>query len=39
MARLNRMAQFKEKSAKLKDIPLGLFSYPVLQSADILVYK
>ncbi|KAG4074115.1 hypothetical protein HA402_014320 [Bradysia odoriphaga] len=39
MARLNRLQQFKDKSANMKDIPLGLFVYPVLQTADILMYK
>jgi tryptophanyl-tRNA synthetase len=37
---LNRMTQFKDKSAKQKDlISAGLFLYPVLQAADILAYK
>ncbi|KAI9298949.1 tryptophanyl-tRNA synthetase [Neoconidiobolus thromboides FSU 785] len=40
---LSRMTQFKVKSQaeeeKKKMIGLGLFSYPVLQAADILVYK
>lgn len=36
---LNRMTQFKEKSGKHKDRSvLGLYSYPVLQAADILLY-
>ncbi|XP_015126745.1 tryptophan--tRNA ligase, mitochondrial [Diachasma alloeum] len=39
MPRLSQQPQFKEKSEKLKDIPLGLFTYPVLQTADILLYK
>ncbi|KAK2715283.1 hypothetical protein QYM36_010056 [Artemia franciscana] len=39
MARLGRLAQFKEKSEKLKEVPLGLYVYPVLQAADILLYK
>lgn len=39
MARLKHQPQFKEKTAKLKDIPMGIFLYPVLQSADILAYK
>ncbi|XP_048509899.1 tryptophan--tRNA ligase, mitochondrial isoform X2 [Athalia rosae] len=39
MPRLGQLPQFKEKSAKVKDIPLGLYIYPVLQSADILLYK
>ncbi|KAJ8673592.1 hypothetical protein QAD02_004854 [Eretmocerus hayati] len=39
MPKLTHQPQFKEKSAKLKDIPLGLYIYPVLQTADILLYK
>jgi tryptophanyl-tRNA synthetase len=37
---MNRMTQFKDKSAKLNEdrISLGLFNYPVLMSADILLY-
>lgn len=35
-----RMTQFKDKSAKHSDnINVGLFSYPVLMAADILLYK
>lgn len=37
--RLAHLPQFKEKSAKLRDVPLGLYTYPVLQAADILLYK
>ncbi|HUY68886.1 MAG TPA: tryptophan--tRNA ligase [Alphaproteobacteria bacterium] len=37
---LNRMTQFKDKSAKSRDLELlGLYAYPVLMAADILVYK
>jgi len=38
---LNRMTQFKEKSSKYKSgsASLGLYSYPVLQAADILLYQ
>jgi len=37
---LNRMHQFKEKSAKQRElVSAGLFFYPVLQAADILAYK
>ncbi|XP_014676532.1 PREDICTED: tryptophan--tRNA ligase, mitochondrial-like [Priapulus caudatus] len=39
MARLARLPMFKEKSGKLKEVPLGLYIYPILQSADILLYK
>src|SRR5829696_8353593 len=37
---LNRMTQFKEKSGKNKEgAAVGLFTYPVLQAADILLYQ
>jgi tryptophanyl-tRNA synthetase len=37
---LSRMHQFKEKSAQQKDfVSAGLFTYPVLQAADILAYQ
>jgi len=37
---LNRMTQFKEKAGKNRETAgLGLFAYPVLMAADILVYK
>ncbi len=37
---LNRMTQFKEKAGKHREeAVLGLYSYPVLMAADILVYK
>ena len=40
MGWLNRMTQFKEKAGKKKDnATVGLFSYPVLMAADILLYK
>jgi tryptophanyl-tRNA synthetase len=40
MGELSRMTQFKEKSKNHKDyINAGLFNYPVLMAADILLYK
>lgn len=40
MGELSRMTQFKEKSAKHADnINAGLFTYPVLMAADILLYQ
>ena len=37
---LNRMTQFKEKAGKHRDnAALGLYSYPVLMAADILLYR
>ena len=40
MGWLNRMTQFKDKAGKNKEIAnLGLYSYPVLMAADILLYN
>ena len=37
---MSRMTQFKDKSAKHpENVNVGLFSYPVLMAADILLYK
>jgi len=41
---LTRQTQFKDKSEKAEEggdgfVPLGLFTYPVLQAADILAYR
>ncbi|MCD6016466.1 MAG: tryptophanyl-tRNA synthetase [Solirubrobacterales bacterium] len=37
---LNRMHQFKEKSAQQRElVSAGLFFYPVLQAADVLAYR
>jgi tryptophanyl-tRNA synthetase len=37
---LDRMTQFKEKSGKDKErASVGLYAYPVLQAADILIYR
>jgi tryptophanyl-tRNA synthetase len=37
---LNRMTQFKEKSGKNREgASIGLYGYPVLQAADVLVYQ
>ncbi|WP_026929918.1 tryptophan--tRNA ligase [Glycomyces tenuis] len=35
----SRMTQFKDKSAKQERTTVGLFTYPVLQAADILLYQ
>ena len=41
MGEMNRMTQFKDKSAKLSEdrVSVGLFNYPVLMAADILLYN
>ncbi|MGH8982569.1 MAG: tryptophan--tRNA ligase [Acidimicrobiia bacterium] len=36
---LRRMTQFKEKSEQQEFVSAGLFTYPVLQAADILLYQ
>lgn len=40
MGQLNRMTQFKDKSVSIgqQNISVGLFNYPVLMAADILLY-
>lgn len=40
MGELSRMTQFKDKSQKAgANIPTGIFNYPILQTADILLYQ
>ncbi len=39
LGELNRMTQFKDKSKNQKNKNVGLFSYPVLMAADILLYQ
>jgi tryptophanyl-tRNA synthetase len=39
MGTLNRMTQFKDKTAAGSSSNLGLYSYPVLMAADILLYR
>lgn len=41
MGEMGRMTQFKDKSSKLSEdrISVGLFNYPVLMAADILLYS
>ncbi|MEM6781514.1 MAG: tryptophan--tRNA ligase [Pseudomonadota bacterium] len=40
MGKLERMTQFKDKAGKHKErASVGLFAYPVLMAADILIYK
>ncbi|MFC4334853.1 tryptophan--tRNA ligase [Salininema proteolyticum] len=34
-----RMTQFKDKSAKSDRVSVGLYTYPILQAADILLYQ
>ncbi|HKJ02799.1 MAG TPA: tryptophan--tRNA ligase [Longimicrobiales bacterium] len=36
---LERMTQYKDKSQRFESVPAGIFNYPILQAADILVYK
>ena len=38
MGELNRMTQFKDKSEGKNSVHVGLFTYPVLMAADILLY-
>ena len=36
---LERMTQYKDRSTRYESIPVGLLNYPVLQAADILIYR
>ena len=36
---LERMTQYKDKSQRFESVPAGIFNYPVLQAADVLIYK
>lgn len=36
---LERMTQYKDKAQRMESIPAGLFNYPVLMAADILLYR
>lgn len=38
MGEASRMTQFKDKSSKYQNIPVGLFTYPILMASDILLY-
>src|SRR5271165_6154158 len=39
LGELSRMTQFKEKSEGKEHVLVGLFTYPVLMAADVLLYK
>jgi len=39
MGELHRMTQFKDKAQGRDSVSVGLFDYPVLQAADILLYQ
>ncbi len=36
---LERMTQFKDKSSRYESVPAAILNYPVLQAADILIYR
>lgn len=39
LGELERQTQFKEKARREESVPAGLLCYPVLQAADVLLYK
>lgn len=39
LGELERMTQFKDKAQRLESVPAGLLAYPILQAADILLYR
>ena len=38
MGEASRMTQYKDKASKNKNVSVGLFTYPILMTADILLY-
>jgi tryptophanyl-tRNA synthetase len=36
---LERMTQYKDKAQRFESIPAGILNYPILQAADIMLYK
>jgi len=39
MSKLNHLPAWKEKSQAMKEVPFGLYAYPLLMAADILLYR
>src|ERR1700674_2450160 len=39
LGELERQTQFKDKAQRQESVPAGLLNYPVLQAADILLYR
>jgi tryptophanyl-tRNA synthetase len=39
LGELERMTQFKDKAQRFESVPAGLLNYPVLMTADILLYR
>ena len=39
LGELERQTQFKDKAQRQESVPAGLLSYPVLQAADVLLYR
>src|SRR5881397_4206053 len=39
LGELERQTQFKDKAQRFESVPAGLLNYPVLQAADILLYR
>ncbi len=39
LGELERQTQFKDKAQRLESVPAGLLAYPILQAADVLLYK
>src|SRR5690349_23215717 len=39
LGELERQTQFKDKSQRMESVSAGLLNYPILQAADILLYR
>ena len=39
LGELERQTQFKDKASRMESVPAGILNYPILQAADILLYR
>jgi len=39
LGELERQTQYKDKASRLESVPAGILNYPILQAADILLYR
>jgi len=39
LGELERQTQYKDKASRMESVPAGILNYPVLQAADILLYR
>jgi len=39
LGELERQTQYKDKASRMESVPAGILNYPILQAADILLYR